>query len=52
MGVQHAIEEREEEVGSAPLPPQVFPVLVGVGEIVGHDDAIGVDEGRELLMRV
>lgn len=52
MCVQHAVEEGEEELGSAPLPPQLFPVLVGVGEIVGHDNAIGVDEGRELLMRV
>lgn len=52
MCVQHAVEERQEELGSAPLPPQLFPVLVGVGEVVGHDDAIGVDEGRELLLGV
>ena len=31
---------------------QLFPVLVGVGEVVGHDDAVGVDEGRELLLGV
>lgn len=50
--VQNTIEKRQEEFGLSPLQPQFFPVLVIVGDAVRHDDAVCVDEGRQLLVGV